>query len=892
MQPNIVLQEQNKDLKSQIDLRDFAKDYLNLRTHKDTCISSDCVCGAKQQINKKDTHCQVNKENIHCFVCDKTFDVFDLIQAKENCNFATAKQKVASILNVELEKPKSKSEQLFFDKEFNDTCINNQNNNFSIFCKEKLGISETHLKSWGVGTFGKGLTIFLQKDLQGKVWNYQAIAYNELGKKSGALFSAIQPESIKNEKPNFYSSLLYGFHLLREEKNIPIIVVESPKSAVIASHFYPQYDFVACMSANGLTEYFCELLKNTHKPIYWLCDADGNEYNELDKILYGGRLNSSITNLSKTVINSSVVDLFPNYKYANNHIEGKYHYDIADFIVDNILDLHKKIVQLPNLLNPINIYSSVYYVENIYLTANTNKQDIKFWEIGFKGKENIVNIDVQKFIDFLTSKGFCHINISEKDSTMKQFVKIQNNIIDYADKKTVQDFLNYYVLQKLPEIIWESDKEEKKGTKYQYVYKQSLLNELYSKSSFLYSENMLNNIHTIEPNFLKDTENICYKPFLNGVLKVEKGSNVFTMVKFENLKGLIWKNQIIKRKFEQLSYDVFSEFNFFKYLELTQNCESNKPLFDNRFKNLIKTLGYLLHSYKDQTEPKLIIAIDEGSDDSEKGGSGKSIVFHKALKNFADVAYQDAKTWDFSKNTRFDFIKYGEKIAVVNDLVQNFPIDALYNATTDDMNIKFLYKDSVLVDFKDSPKFVCTTNFTIGGSKNADIRRLHIVEFSSYFKKNNTSIIKHFGETFFQKWTSEQWNKFDNIMIYCIQKWLNDFTLESIDINYNEKKLRESIDENNLLLLDNIFRPEQIIDDELLRVFIKGKDNAKTKQYLIDTLYPPHERKKSIIHYYTLLKKDLEIYFNYHSKEVKLRYTKNMYPYYSNGAEHLIFIEE
>ena len=90
-----------------------------------------------------------------------------------------------------------------------------------------------------------------------------------------------------------------------------------------------------------------------------------------------------------------------------------------------------------------------------------------------------------------------------------------------------------------------------------------------------------------------------------------------------------------------------------------------------------------------------------------------------------------------------------------------------------------------------------------------------------------------------------------------------------------------------MLLLDETFKPA-----ELGGIFQKGEKNTVSKDYLINALYPPHERKKHINHYYTLLKKDLETYFSYYSKEVKLRYTKNMYPYYSNGNQHLIFIEE
>ena len=61
---------------------------------------------------------------------------------------------------------------------------------------------------------------------------------------------------------------LYGEHQLCKEKNKIVCVVESEKTAIIASWFYPNFDFVACGAANGLTSEKLSILFG--RKIYWL----------------------------------------------------------------------------------------------------------------------------------------------------------------------------------------------------------------------------------------------------------------------------------------------------------------------------------------------------------------------------------------------------------------------------------------------------------------------------------------------------------------------------------------------------------------------------------------------------------------------------------------------
>src|SRR5690606_11964956 len=69
-----------------------------------------------------------------------------------------------------------------------------------------------------------------------------------------------------------YKLCLFGEHLLDPEKQKVVVVVESEKTAAMASFFYPQFDWVSCASNNGLTDEKIRVLHN--RKVYWLCDSD------------------------------------------------------------------------------------------------------------------------------------------------------------------------------------------------------------------------------------------------------------------------------------------------------------------------------------------------------------------------------------------------------------------------------------------------------------------------------------------------------------------------------------------------------------------------------------------------------------------------------------------
>lgn len=210
----------------------------------------------------------------------------------------------------------AKKNQLFLTDKDANTMLKVANTNFHKYC-HGLGITRQHLYKWNIG--GNGVeTAFLFQNVDKKWINVKKGRYDKYGKRNKDMGFY----SMKHTNDGYYALCLYGEHLFTNRK---IYIVESEKTAVIASWFYPQYDWCACGAASGLSDGSndsndkIKILKD--KNVVWMCDADK-----------AGRNNSSIRNMIKHNIRFRIVDLFTSRE------DG---YDIADRIIESPEDLPK-----------------------------------------------------------------------------------------------------------------------------------------------------------------------------------------------------------------------------------------------------------------------------------------------------------------------------------------------------------------------------------------------------------------------------------------------------------------------------------------------------------------------------------------------------------------------
>jgi hypothetical protein len=115
----------------------------------------------------------------------------------------------------------------------------------------------------------RGANVFWQIDTQGKVRTGKIMLYNPTtGKRIKEPFDHITWVHKALKRPEFeLRQCLFGEHLLIE-KTKPVAIVESEKTALIASVYLPQFIWVAVGSLNNLNAEKCSILKGRNVTLF------------------------------------------------------------------------------------------------------------------------------------------------------------------------------------------------------------------------------------------------------------------------------------------------------------------------------------------------------------------------------------------------------------------------------------------------------------------------------------------------------------------------------------------------------------------------------------------------------------------------------------------------
>src|SRR5690606_18296787 len=222
------------------------------------------------------------------------------------------------------------------------------------------------------------------------------------------------------------------------------------------------------------------------------------------------------------------------------------------------------------------------------------------------------------------------------------------------------------------------------------------------------------------------------------------------------------KNQIIDRDF--ISFDHHDS-KFRKFIWLISGADVEKY---NSFKSII---GYMLHSYKTSSGNKAIILNDETISDNPNGGSGKGILWN-ALGRMKKVSMIDGKTFEFSKSFPYQTVSTDCQILVFDDVKKNFSFESLFSVITEGITLEYKGQDAIKIPVEKSPKILITTNYTVGGVGGSFDRRKIEVELSDHFN-SKYSPEDEFGHMLFDDWNEDEWKRFDNYMINCLQCYLS-----------------------------------------------------------------------------------------------------------------------
>lgn len=142
-----------------------------------------------------------------------------------------------------------------------------ENNHFVSFLKAKFGIQKTNelISKYFIGTSTqwKGSTIFWQIDIDGRIRTGKIMLYDASnGKRVKQPFNHIQWVHKIEKQPKFMlNQCLFGEYLLKQYPKKSVAIVESEKTAIIGSVYFPKFIWLAVGSITNLTKDRVDILK-------------------------------------------------------------------------------------------------------------------------------------------------------------------------------------------------------------------------------------------------------------------------------------------------------------------------------------------------------------------------------------------------------------------------------------------------------------------------------------------------------------------------------------------------------------------------------------------------------------------------------------------------------
>ena len=359
-----------------------------------------------------------------------------------------------------------------------------------------------------------------------------------------------------------------------------------------------------------------------------------------------------------------------------------------------------------------------------------------FWEYNDKGR---ISLKPHKFKFWLQQNNF--YKYFPTNTSTFTFIKIEQNLVEETSEKRIKDFVLNNLLSR----------DDIGFTPYDFM----------ASSNKYFQSDFLALLESTEINIKEDTQEECFLYFNNCVVRVTDTD--ISKIDYIDLDGFVWKRQIINREYIESDHHN-STFRKFLWLIAGQDAEKY-----NSFKSVI---GYLLHSFKTSANNKAIIFNDETISENPNGGSGKGL-FWNALAQMKKVSSIDGKTFEFTKSFPYQTVSTDTQILVFDDVKKNFNFESLFSLITEGITLEYKGQDAIKLPVTKSPKILITTNYTVGGVGGSFERRKFEVEMSDYFSFKHTPV-DEFGHLLFDDWDADEWFKFDNFMINCVQFYLQN----------------------------------------------------------------------------------------------------------------------
>lgn len=369
---------------------------------------------------------------------------------------------------------------------------------------------------------------------------------------------------------------------------------------------------------------------------------------------------------------------------------------------------------------------------------------LAFWEVVITKSKKSITILRHRLVQFLYDHGF-HLFFYDKHNSTYRVVQQKDGLVEYVSSETVKKFIKEYI-HSLPD-------------KFDSITPAELMEVIMKGADTYFGNSLMEFVDAKEIDILKDSADAAYFTFTNGIVKVtSKGAELLS---YGQVGKPVWRSQVIDFKVDVDNYFDESLCQFYDFI---------KKISGENISYLISLIGYLLHRYKDPARPYAVILAEETEDEKKGGGTGKGILV-TALAYMANCERVDGKNFKLEKSFAFQRVGLDTKIIAIEDVRKNVDFEGFYAIITEGITIEKKNKDEFQIPYKDSPKIIFTTNYTIAGNGGHGKRRQKLFELGSHFSASHTPI-DEYGCRLFDDWDPDEWNRFYNLMFTCVAAYL------------------------------------------------------------------------------------------------------------------------
>lgn len=467
----------------------------------------------------------------------------------------------------------------------------------------------------------------------------------------------------------------------------------------------------------------------------------------------------------------------------------------------NIMFLFSTSTEFPEMhpISPFDIVRYLKYDGDILKAARGlsdqgigkfRKDEGEFYTIG---EDGMIKHSMRSIVTWMHDIGIRRYYINEKEFELVQVIDNKVSIVD-------NNYLKYLFSA--------------------HVFKTSDTNidEYFLRkfTSIFSMEGIINLLERLDGEFLQSTPDKAWLFYENAAILIT--AQDVRHYEYNSIPGLIWAKNVIKRNIIHAQSECEAR-------QFINNIAKGNP---DSFESAI---GFMLHPFKDPSNPKSVILYDEFYDETKEerepeGGTGKGI-FIKMLSKFRNTAVIDGKAFNFSERFAFQQVGPETEIVAFEDVRKNFDFELLFSKLSDDWTVEKKNMGSFAIPFERSAKVIITSNYPIKGTSKSHLRRRFELEVSSHYN-STTTVIKEFGHRFFNDWTNEEWNKFDNYFIECIQLYLRNGFVEKSNENLAQSRLVVETNKDFIFWIEKQSLPELITKEEFIDKFTMHFPDYKT----------------------------------------------------------------